>query len=86
MSDAPTPPQHRRFKKRHATGMLGAALTALAVVEAGAPLCPMVDRIAGRDAGDMCRAVTLTAPGISRALRDDVSRAREVSDGGSDAR
>lgn len=61
-------PKERRVKKRHLAGFGAACLTALTVVEAGAPLCPVLDLLSPK-AGQVCRAVTLSAPAVRDALK-----------------
>lgn len=53
--------KRRRIQKRWVAGLLGAAVTALTVIEAAAPLCPALDAFELPRAAALCRAVTLTA-------------------------
>lgn len=58
------------MKRRHAVGLVGGLVSACLVVEAARPLCPLLEVLSPR-AGEVCRAVTLTATGARRASEGD---------------
>lgn len=79
MSDTEARPRRRRVKKRWLAGIGGACLTALTVIEAASPLCPALEAYDAR-AGQLCRAVTLTARAATAPAPGPNDRAWDVTE------